>query len=95
MSGSLYGALLGSLIAFAVADFLGNSCAYSIYSSIERSLFILLNWLTLGRKLELITAAFLYVLGGSITAYAPELGVLLVGRLLYGLGIGLVGYFDL
>ncbi|KAK4254928.1 hypothetical protein QN277_008000 [Acacia crassicarpa] len=64
VSGSLYGALLGSLLAFAVADFLG-------------------------RKRELITAAFLYLLGGSITAYAPELGVLLVGRLLYGLGIGL------
>ena len=48
----------------------------------------------LGRKRQLIVAALLYVLGGSITAYAPELGVLLAGRLLYGLGIGLVGYFD-
>ncbi|XP_054814001.1 D-xylose-proton symporter-like 3, chloroplastic isoform X2 [Prosopis cineraria] len=64
VSGSLYGALLGSLLAFAVADFLG-------------------------RKRELMAAAFSYVLGGSITAYAPELGVLLLGRLLYGLGIGL------
>ena len=55
----------------------------------------MLNWLTLGRKRELITAAFLYLLGGSITAYAPELSVLLVGRLLYGLGIGLVSSIDL
>ncbi|XP_057752391.1 D-xylose-proton symporter-like 3, chloroplastic isoform X1 [Arachis stenosperma] len=64
VSGSLYGALLGSLLAYAVADFLG-------------------------RKRQLIVAALLYVLGGSITAYAPELNVLLAGRLLYGLGIGL------
>ncbi|RYR70211.1 hypothetical protein Ahy_A03g016719 isoform B [Arachis hypogaea] len=70
VSGSLYGALLGSLLAYAVADFLG-------------------------RKRQLIVAALLYVLGGSITAYAPELNVLLAGRLLYGLGIGLVGYYDL
>ncbi|KAG4994169.1 hypothetical protein JHK86_030996 [Glycine max] len=64
VSGSLYGALLGSLVAFAIADFLG-------------------------RKKQLITAALLYLFGGVITAYAPELGVLLAGRLLYGLGIGL------
>lgn len=48
---------------------------------------------TLGRKRQLIVAALLYLLGGAITASAPELGVLLAGRLLYGLGIGLVGYF--
>ncbi|XP_061368454.1 D-xylose-proton symporter-like 3, chloroplastic isoform X2 [Gastrolobium bilobum] len=64
VSGSLYGALLGSLLAYNIADFLG-------------------------RKRQLIAAALLYVLGGGITAYAPELGVLLAGRLLYGLGIGL------
>ncbi|RHN61013.1 putative major facilitator, sugar transporter, major facilitator superfamily [Medicago truncatula] len=64
VSGSLYGALLGSLLAFAIADFIG-------------------------RKRQLIGAALLYVLGSAITATAPELGVLLAGRLLYGLGIGL------
>ncbi|XP_057456137.1 D-xylose-proton symporter-like 3, chloroplastic [Lotus japonicus] len=64
VSGSLYGALLGSILAFAVADFLG-------------------------RKRQLIVAALLYILGGAITAAAPELNVLLAGRLLYGLGIGL------
>lgn len=46
-----------------------------------------------GRRGELITAAILYALGGLITASAPELDVLLVGRLLYGLGIGLVSFF--
>lgn len=64
VSGSLYGALFGSIIVYPIADFLG-------------------------RRRELIISAILYALGGLITAYAPGLGVLLVGRLLYGLGIGL------
>ncbi|KAM4083377.1 hypothetical protein ACB094_08G051300 [Castanea mollissima] len=64
VSGSLYGALLGSILVYPITDFLG-------------------------RRRELIIAAMLYVLGGLTTANAPGLGVLLVGRLLYGLGIGL------
>ncbi|KAM6578051.1 hypothetical protein CsatB_029888 [Cannabis sativa] len=68
VSGSLYGALLGSSLVYPIADFLG-------------------------RRRELIIAALLYLLGGLITANAPGLSVLLVGRLLYGLGIGLLGYF--
>ena len=47
----------------------------------------------IGRRRELIAAAALYAFGGLITASAPELNVLLVGRLLYGLGIGLVSLF--
>ncbi|GKV32935.1 hypothetical protein SLEP1_g41498 [Rubroshorea leprosula] len=47
----------------------------------------------LGRRRELISTALLYVLGTLITALAPGLGVLLAGRLLYGLGIGLLEYF--
>ncbi|XP_050203371.1 D-xylose-proton symporter-like 3, chloroplastic [Mercurialis annua] len=64
VSGSLYGALAGSLLVYPITDFLG-------------------------RRRELIVAAMLYMLGGLVTACAPDLGVLLVGRLLYGLGIGL------
>ncbi|CAN0854356.1 D-xylose-proton symporter-like 3, chloroplastic [Linum grandiflorum] len=64
VSGSLYGALLGSILVYPTADFLG-------------------------RRRELIIAAGLYLLGGITTAYAPGLGVLLAGRLLYGLGIGM------
>ncbi|XP_051134443.1 D-xylose-proton symporter-like 3, chloroplastic [Andrographis paniculata] len=63
VSGSLYGALLGSLIVFPLADFLG-------------------------RRRELIIASLLYLIGGLLTAYAPGLEVLLIARLLYGLGIG-------
>jgi len=43
-----------------------------------------------GRRRELIIAAILYALGGFVTAIAPNLEVLLVGRFLYGLGIGWV-----
>lgn len=63
VSGSLYGALFGSIIVFPIADFLG-------------------------RRRELLIAATLYAIGGLTTAFAPGLEVLLIGRLLYGLGIG-------
>ncbi|KAJ8439853.1 hypothetical protein Cgig2_003919 [Carnegiea gigantea] len=63
VSGSLYGALFGSILVYPVADFLG-------------------------RRRELIIAAILYALGGFVTARAPSLEVLLLGRFLYGLGIG-------
>lgn len=46
----------------------------------------------LGRKRELLLAATFYLLGGLTTAYAPSLFVLLVGRVIYGLGIGLVRF---
>nr|GLL33677.1 D-xylose-proton symporter-like 3, chloroplastic isoform X1 [Ipomoea trifida] len=68
VSGSLYGALFGSLLVYPLADFLG-------------------------RRRELIIAAILYALGGALTASASGLTVLLIGRLIYGLGIGLMGYF--
>ncbi|XP_077238942.1 major facilitator superfamily protein isoform X1 [Tasmannia lanceolata] len=64
VSGSLYGALVGSILVYPIADFLG-------------------------RRRELITAAVLYVFGGLITGFAPNLAVLIIGRLLYGTGIGL------
>ncbi|RZC75940.1 hypothetical protein C5167_000269 [Papaver somniferum] len=43
----------------------------------------------LGRRRELIIAAMLYMLGGLTTGLAPSLSVLILGRFLYGLGIGL------
>ncbi|KAK9154349.1 hypothetical protein Sjap_001829 [Stephania japonica] len=64
VSGSLYGALLGSLLVYPIADFLG-------------------------RRRELISAAALYTIGALITGFAPDLGLLIIGRLTYGLGIGL------
>lgn len=43
-----------------------------------------------GRRRELLIAATLYAIGGLTTAFAPGLEVLLIGRLIYGLGIGWV-----
>ncbi|XVE90464.1 hypothetical protein DITRI_Ditri20bG0080000 [Diplodiscus trichospermus] len=63
-SGSLYGALIGSVLAFKIADFLG-------------------------RRRELITAAILYLVGALVTAISPNLVVMVIGRFVYGIGIGL------
>ncbi|KAK3145630.1 hypothetical protein QOZ80_3BG0255360 [Eleusine coracana subsp. coracana] len=63
-SGSLYGALGGSILAYRIADFLG-------------------------RRIELMTAAALYICGALVTGSAPNFVALIIGRLLYGFGIGL------
>ncbi|KAM7278152.1 hypothetical protein ACFE04_005286 [Oxalis oulophora] len=63
-SGSLYGALIGSVLAFNVADFLG-------------------------RRKELIVASLMYLVGAFITSLAPSLTIMVIGRLIYGIGIGL------
>ncbi|KAE8077300.1 hypothetical protein FH972_015872 [Carpinus fangiana] len=63
-SGSLYGALIGSVLAFNVADFLG-------------------------RRRELIAASLLYLVGALITALAPDLPIMIIGRFVFGIGIGL------
>ncbi|KAF8051121.1 hypothetical protein N665_1793s0007 [Sinapis alba] len=63
-SGSLYGALIGSIVAFSVADIIG-------------------------RRKELILAAFVYLVGAIVTAVAPVFSVLIIGRLVYGIGVGL------
>ncbi|KDP21779.1 hypothetical protein JCGZ_00566 [Jatropha curcas] len=63
-SGSLYGALIGSVLAFNIADFLG-------------------------RRRELIVAALLYLVGALATALAPDLVIMVIGRFVFGIGIGL------
>ncbi|XP_050253971.1 D-xylose-proton symporter-like 2 [Quercus robur] len=63
-SGSLYGALIGSVLAFNVADFLG-------------------------RRRELLAAALLYLVGALITALAPDFPIMVIGRFVFGIGIGL------
>ncbi|XP_024367113.1 D-xylose-proton symporter-like 3, chloroplastic [Physcomitrium patens] len=64
VSGSLYGALLGSVVAFNIADFLG-------------------------RRKELMVASLLYIFGSLITGFAPSFAILVIGRIIFGLGIGL------
>ncbi|XP_024021020.1 D-xylose-proton symporter-like 2 [Morus notabilis] len=63
-SGSLYGALIGSVLAFNVSDFLG-------------------------RRRELISAALFYLFGAIITTVASNLAIMVIGRFVYGIGIGL------
>lgn len=64
VSGSLYGALIGSVLAYTFADFLG-------------------------RRKELILASISYFIGAFLTAVAPNFAIMVVGRFLYGIGIGL------
>ncbi|KAL0317871.1 UNVERIFIED_CONTAM: D-xylose-proton symporter-like 2 [Sesamum angustifolium] len=63
-SGSLYGALIGSILAFNVADFLG-------------------------RRRELILSSSMYLIGALVTALAPNFVIMVIGRFIYGIGIGL------
>uniref|UniRef100_A0A1D1XF89 D-xylose-proton symporter-like 2 n=1 Tax=Anthurium amnicola TaxID=1678845 RepID=A0A1D1XF89_9ARAE len=64
VSGSLYGALIGSVMAFVVADFLG-------------------------RRRELMLSSVLYLIGALLTAFAPNFPLLVLGRFIFGIGIGL------
>ncbi|KAJ9555772.1 hypothetical protein OSB04_010386 [Centaurea solstitialis] len=63
-SGSLYGALIGSILAFNVADFLG-------------------------RRRELMVSAASYIIGALVTTLAPSFAIMVIGRFIYGVGIGL------
>ncbi|KAF8379004.1 hypothetical protein HHK36_028431 [Tetracentron sinense] len=64
VSGSLYGALIGSVLAFNIADFLG-------------------------RRRELILSSLLYLVGALVTALAPDFPIIVIGRFVFGIGIGL------
>uniref|UniRef100_M8B887 D-xylose-proton symporter-like protein 2 n=1 Tax=Aegilops tauschii TaxID=37682 RepID=M8B887_AEGTA len=64
VSGSLYGALIGSATAFTIADFLG-------------------------RRRELVVSSIMYLIGALLTAVTPNFLIMVVGRFLYGIGIGL------
>lgn len=64
VSGSLYGALIGSILAFTIAEFLG-------------------------RRRELIVSSVVYFLGALLTALAANFPIMVIGRFLFGIGIGL------
>lgn len=50
--------------------------------------FLLLN--TAGRRRELIVSAVMYLVGALLTALAPNFVIMVIGRFIYGIGIGLV-----
>lgn len=39
-------------------------------------------------------SSIVYLVGALITALAPDFVVMVIGRLVYGIGIGLVRHFD-
>lgn len=45
-----------------------------------------------GRRKELLLSSTLYLIGALITALAPNFVVMVIGRLIYGIGIGLVSH---
>lgn len=46
--------------------------------------------INVGRRRELILSSLLYLIGALLTALAPYFAVLVIGRFIYGFGIGLV-----
>ena len=44
----------------------------------------------IGRRRELVVAAMLYFVGALVTAVAPNFAIMVVGRFIFGMGIGLV-----
>lgn len=43
-----------------------------------------------GRRLELLSSAVIYLVGALVTAVAPDLPIMVIGRFVFGIGIGLV-----
>jgi predicted MFS family arabinose efflux permease len=50
--------------------------------------------LTTGRRRELVVSSIMYLIGALLTAVAPNFLIMVVGRFLYGIGIGLVTLLD-
>ncbi|CAD6344219.1 unnamed protein product [Miscanthus lutarioriparius] len=71
---------------------LGLVASSSLYGALGGSLLAYRIADFLGRRIELVTAAALYILGALVTGFAPNFVALIIGRVLYGIGIGLLGY---
>jgi len=75
--GALSAAQLGAVASASLAGALASSAAMFRYGD------------DLGRRKEMALAGAAYLTGTALQAAAPSVGVLLAGRLVYGLGIGL------
>lgn len=91
-SGSLYGALIGSVMAFNIADFLGiYFCKGHYFLDIPFYLYVMLSRIhSIGRRKELIVASIFYLVGALITSTGPNFAMMMIGRFIFGIGIGLV-----
>ncbi|RZR78912.1 hypothetical protein BHM03_00004463 [Ensete ventricosum] len=92
----LFPALGGLLFGYDIGATSGASISIqvsgSLYGALAGSLIAYPTSDFLGRRRELIAAAALYLVGGLVTGCAPDLVVLIIGRLIYGIGIGMLGY---
>jgi len=75
--GALSASQLGAVASASLAGALASSAAMFRYGD------------DLGRRKEMALAGAAYLTGTALQAAAPSVGVLLAGRLVYGLGIGL------
>ena len=66
----------GLVVSLSLAGALGGSVLALLFGD------------ELGRRRELILGGVLYLVGAGLVGEAPGLGVVMLGRLLYGLGIG-------
>lgn len=76
---------LGKLDAIQLGTIASTSLLGAMIASFT---LIILGDKQIGRQLELRIAAVLFTIGTIIQSFAPSLGIVLVGRLIYGLGIG-------
>lgn len=83
--------ILGSSVEFGPLDSLqlGQIASSSLFGAmIASGALIVLGDNKIGRKLELQVASVLFVLGTLIQSLSPTLSLVLIGRIIYGLGIG-------
>lgn len=76
---------LGKLDAIQLGTIASTSLLGAMIASFT---LIILGDKQIGRQLELRIAAVLFTIGTIIQSFSPSLGIVLVGRLIYGLGIG-------
>ena len=76
---------LGKLDAIQLGTIASTSLLGAMIASFS---LILLGDKQIGRQLELRVAAVLFTIGTAVQSLAPSLSLVLVGRLIYGLGIG-------
>ena len=100
--GLLFGYDIGSsssvvrILGTGLSDFgaldplqLGQIASSSLFGAMAMSaLLIYLGDSVIGRKVELIGASALFGLGTAVQSFSPALSMVLLGRILYGLGIG-------
>ncbi|KAE9464669.1 hypothetical protein C3L33_03462, partial [Rhododendron williamsianum] len=89
LGGLLYGYDIGatSCATISVESATSSGTTWYDLSSVDIGLILLM--LPTSRRRELIVASVLYLVGALVTALAPDLVVMVIGRFVFGIGIGL------